>query len=138
MESSGNGDAPLPVNGAHERAVRIGSFSPRDSYSKIKAIHRKGPGSLVNLSLYAFGISGLWTALGTPILPIKVDEIVSNNGSSIFGFLFDENDKNGALGIVSLTGLAMAGRDTCIADIPEHGDTGTWQLRTGCSKRPDC
>ena len=67
-----------------------------------------GPASLINLSLYAFGVSGLWTALGTPLLPIKVNEIVENGGSSVLGVLFDANDKNGALGIVSLLGLMVA------------------------------
>ena len=71
-------------------------------------IYRRGPASLANLSLYAFGVSGLWTALGTPLLPIKINEIVGNGGSSVLGVLFDGNDKNGALGIVSLLGLVVA------------------------------
>ena len=77
-------------------------------WSDVRAIHRRGPRSLINLSLYGAGLSGLWTALGTPILPIKVDEILANGGSTILGFTFDADDKNGALGIVSLIGLAAA------------------------------
>jgi MFS family permease len=71
-------------------------------------VYRRGPASLANLSLYAFGVSGLWTALGTPLLPIKINEIVGSGGSSVLGVLFDANDKNGALGIVSLLGLVVA------------------------------
>jgi MFS family permease len=80
-------------------------------------VHRKGAGSFANLSIYAVGLSGLWTALGTPILPIKVEEIIADNGSNILGFMFNENDKNGALGIVSLTGLAAAALTQPVAGV---------------------
>ena len=73
--------------------------------ARLGALHGKGSASLTNLSIYAFGVSGLWTALGTPLLPSRVGEIVEAGGGSVFGF---ELDKNGAWGLVSLIGLAMA------------------------------
>ncbi len=91
----------LPTTGPTKRPSISG-------LAQIGNIYRRGPASLANLSLYAFGVSGLWTALGTPLLPIKVNEILGNGGSSVLGVVFDANDKNGALGIVSLVGLAVA------------------------------
>jgi len=44
--------------------------------ARLGALHGKGSASLTNLSIYAFGVSGLWTALGTPLLPARVGEIV--------------------------------------------------------------
>ena len=108
MQSSGDGNTPVSGGTPPQRAKRFTVLSPSRSIKKAAAVHRRGPKSLVNLSLYALGISGLWTALGTPLLPIKIGEIVGDGGSSILGFVFDESDKNGALGIVSLTGLAIA------------------------------
>jgi MFS family permease len=107
MQSGGDGNNPVPEGGAPQGAARFKVQTPIESVKRAAAIHRRGSGSLVNLSLYALGISGLWTALGTPLLPIKVEEIVGNGGSSILGIVFDEDNKNGALGIVSLTGLAI-------------------------------
>lgn len=108
MQASGDGKDPVPGKAPQQNAARFSVLSPVSSFKRAAAVHRKGSGSLLNLSLYALGISGLWTALGTPLLPIKIEEIVSDGGSSIFGFVFDEDDKNGALGIISLTGLAAA------------------------------
>lgn len=88
-------------------ASRFGLPSPAQAFRSVVAEQRRGPRSLINLSIYAAGLSGMWTALGTPILPIKIEEILEN-GSTIFGITFDEDNKNGALGLVSLTGLAIA------------------------------
>ncbi len=82
--------------------------SANRAFRSIFPVHRRGSRSLINLSLYAAGLSGMWTALGTPILPIRVEEILENGGSTIFGITFDEDNKNGALGLVSLAGLAIA------------------------------
>lgn len=89
-------------------ASRFGLPSPARALRSVVAEHRRGPRSLVNLSIYAAGLSGMWTALGTPILPIRIEEILENGGSTIFGITFDEDNKNGALGLVSLAGLAIA------------------------------
>jgi MFS family permease len=89
-------DEPPQVNEADPHASPL---------RRLANLHARGPASLANISLYAFGVSGLWTALGTPLLPVKVGEIVEAGGGSLFGISLD---KNGALGIVSLIGLAMA------------------------------
>jgi MFS family permease len=58
-----------------------------------------------NLSLYAFGLSGLWTAVGAGILPFKVLEALELGRIEVLG---TELDKNGALGMLSLLGLLVA------------------------------
>ncbi len=95
-----------PQGGEQERASR--RWSPGHIGRSIAAESRKGPLSLVNLSIYAAGLSGLWTALGTPILSIKVGEILADGGTILAWLTFDADDKNGALGIVSLIGLGIA------------------------------
>ena len=58
-----------------------------------------------NLSLYAFGLSGVWTGVGTGILPFKVLEALEAGQIEILGYALD---KNGALGMLSLLGLIVA------------------------------
>ncbi len=96
----------------------------RNPLAAIRSTHRRGAGSLVNLSLYAAGFSGLWTAFGSAILPIKIDEIVAGGGSTILGITFDSDDKNGAIGIVSLLGLAIAALTQPIAGVLSDRRTG--------------
>ncbi len=93
------------------------TWPPFTAFRNALAVHRRGAGSLANLSIYAAGLSGLWTALGTPLLPIKVEEILADGGSSILWMDFDEDNKNGALGIVSLIGLAIAALTQPIAGV---------------------
>ncbi|HIF73317.1 MAG TPA: MFS transporter [Dehalococcoidia bacterium] len=61
--------------------------------------------NLSNLSLYAFGLSGVWTGVGVGILPFKVLEALDAGRVEILGYALD---KNGALGILSLLGLMVA------------------------------
>lgn len=68
-------------------------------------IPRQGPNNFSNLSLYAFGLSGLWTGVGSGILPFKVLEALEIGSVEIFGYALD---KNGALGMLSLLGLLVA------------------------------
>jgi MFS family permease len=58
-----------------------------------------------NLSLYAFGLSGVWTGVGSGILPFKVLEALEAGRVEVFGYALD---KNGALGLLSLLGLVVA------------------------------
>lgn len=109
---------------APSHAGRFSVPSPLRAFRSAVAEHKRGPRSLVNLSIYAAGLSGLWTAFGTPILPIKVEEILANGGSTIFGFTFTEDDKNGALGIVSLIGLATAALTQPLAGMLSDRRTG--------------
>ena len=87
--------APAPLDSAAGADAGV--------FARLGALHNKGSSSFINLSLYAFGLSGLWTAMGNPILPIKVEEIIADGGTVLW---FDQ--KNGALAFVSLVGLAVA------------------------------
>ena len=64
-----------------------------------------GARSFTNLSLYAFGLSGVWTGVGSGILPFKVLEVLEHSSVEILGYGLD---KNGALGLLSLIGLSVA------------------------------
>ena len=90
------------VQDAGQPEAALGSPNP---FKRLAELQRRGPGSLINLSFYAFGLSGLWTAMGTPILPIKVDEILDDGSVTFLTFSLD---RNGLLGLVSLVGLAVA------------------------------
>ena len=72
-----------------------------------RAFGKSRPGSpnLSNLSIYAFGLSGVWTGIGAGILPFKVIEALELGNISILGYALD---KNGALGLISLLGLIVA------------------------------
>ncbi len=64
-----------------------------------------GHRSFTNLSFYAFGFSGVWTGVGSGILPFKVLEALEFGRVEILGYALD---KNGALGLLSLLGLCVA------------------------------
>ena len=66
---------------------------------------QSGSPNLSNLSIYAFGLSGVWTGIGAGILPFKVIEALEVGDISLLGYTFD---KNGALGLISLLGLIVA------------------------------
>ena len=66
---------------------------------------QSGSPNLSNLSIYAFGLSGVWTGIGAGILPFKVIEALEVGDISVLGYTFD---KNGALGLISLLGLIVA------------------------------
>ncbi|MCH8230247.1 MAG: MFS transporter [Chloroflexi bacterium] len=69
------------------------------------ADYRIGHRSFTNLSLYAFGLSGVWTGVGAGILPFKVLEALELGPIEVFGYALN---KNGALGLISLIGLSVA------------------------------
>lgn len=66
---------------------------------------RTGTTSFTNLSIYAFGLSGVWTGVGAGILPFKVLEALERGDVTVVGYSLD---KNGALGMLSLLGLVVA------------------------------
>jgi MFS family permease len=66
---------------------------------------QSGSHSFTNLSIYSFGLSGVWTGIGAGILPFKVLEALELGRVEILGYALD---KNGALGIISLLGLIVA------------------------------
>jgi MFS family permease len=83
----------------------IGKRSLRTRLSRVIGGSSSGSISFTSISIYAFGLSGVWTASGAGILPFKVLEALEQGSVEIFGYALD---KNGALGILSLLGLAVA------------------------------
>ncbi len=128
MTARGNESTEARLDAVAAESPGFNMPSPGRSIRKAIAVHRRGPRSLVNLSLYAAGLSGMWTAFGTPLLPITIEEILSDGGSQILGFTFDEDNKNGALGLVSLIGLVAAALAQPISGIMSD-------RRSGPSKR---
>lgn len=57
--------------------------------------HQRRPSSLVNISVYAFGLTGLWTAVSLVILQFKILEIVGDEHKATW------------VGIISIVGLAI-------------------------------
>ncbi|NQW19419.1 MAG: MFS transporter [Chloroflexi bacterium] len=86
---------PFDVKARSLRSLVSGAFSKS----------RTGSQNFTNLSLYAFGLSGIWTGVGAGILPFKILEALESGGVAIFGYALD---KNGALGLISLLGLVVA------------------------------
>lgn len=79
--------------------------SLRSLFTRAFGKSRPGSPNLSNLSIYAFGLSGVWTGIGASILPFKVIEALEVGNMSVLGYTFD---KNGALGLISLLGLIVA------------------------------
>ena len=79
--------------------------SLRSLFTRAFGKSQSGSPNLSNLSIYAFGLSGVWTGIGAGILPFKVIEALEVGDISVLGYTFD---KNGALGLISLLGLIVA------------------------------
>jgi MFS family permease len=79
--------------------------SLRSLFTRAFGKSRPGSPNLSNLSIYAFGLSGVWTGIGAGILPFKVIEALELGGIAVLGYALD---KNGALGLISLLGLIVA------------------------------
>ncbi|MBI4220190.1 MAG: MFS transporter [Chloroflexi bacterium] len=68
----------------------------RNPISAVSDLFERGPESLINLSVYGAGLTGLWTAVTSVILQFKVLDVV------------DESDKIIALSTITLAGLVFA------------------------------
>ncbi len=66
---------------------------------------RRGSGSLFNISVYTFGMSGVWTAYGSILLQFKATEIAAGDGVSMIGWTLD---KTALAAFISLIGLVIA------------------------------
>ena len=66
---------------------------------------KRGSGSLFNISIYTFGMSGVWVGFGSILLQYKVTEIAANDSVSVFGWFLD---KTSLAAFVSLIGLGIA------------------------------
>ena len=84
---------------ALERAADLGrSANP-------VARFRRGSQSLFNISIYTFGMSGVWVGFGSILLQFKVTEIAANSPVSMFGWTLD---KTSLAALISLIGLTIA------------------------------
>ena len=63
-----------------------------------------GSESIFNLSVYAFGMAGVWIALGSVVLQFKILDVVDNESIAFFGITLD---KNALLALISLAGLGV-------------------------------
>ena len=66
---------------------------------------RRGSGSLFNISVYTFGMSGVWTGYGSILLQFKATEIAAGDGVSMVGWTLD---KTALAAFISLIGLGLA------------------------------
>jgi MFS family permease len=92
-------------NQSHDNAADIQERPHRSLLERAKNGARGGSNNFTNLSLYTFGISGVWTGIGAGILPFKVLEALELGDVTVIGYSLD---KNGALGMLSLMGLVVA------------------------------
>lgn len=66
---------------------------------------RRGSQSLFNISIYTFGISGVWVGFGSILLQYKVTEIAVNDPVRMLGWSLD---KTSLAAFISLIGLGIA------------------------------
>ena len=66
---------------------------------------KRGSQSLFNISVYSFGMSGVWVGYGSILLQFKVTEIAANNPVVLLGWTLD---KTSLAAMISLIGLGMA------------------------------
>jgi len=71
----------------------------------VLATWRQGPLSLTNLNAYAFGLSAVFTGVGSGVMPLLIAGLTDRGR---IHFLWMDLDKNGGIAIVSLAGLIMA------------------------------
>lgn len=66
---------------------------------------KRGSQSLFNISIYTFGMSGVWVGFGSILLQYKVTEIAANDPVHMLGWTLD---KTSLAALISLVGLAIA------------------------------
>ena len=66
---------------------------------------KRGSQSLFNISVYSFGMSGVWIGYGSILLQFKVTEIAALNPVLVLGWALD---KTSVTALISLIGLAIA------------------------------
>ncbi len=92
-------------NPVHHNPDDADELSLRSLYRRVLGRSRRGSHNFTNLSIYSFGLSGVWTGVGAGILPFKVLEALEVGRIEILGYTLD---KNGTLGMLSLLGLIVA------------------------------
>ena len=66
---------------------------------------KRGSRSLFNISVYSFGMSGVWVGYGSILLQFKVTEIAATNPVLLLGWTLD---KTSLAALISLIGLVIA------------------------------
>ena len=73
----------------YNNPFQVEERSLRSLFTRAFAKSRPGSPNLSNLSIYAFGLSGVWTGIGAGILPFKVIEALELGGISVLAMLYD-------------------------------------------------
>ena len=108
----------IPVVPAHDdltpTAPAAGDTAPREPASAlhralrpVRTLHARGPASFINLNLYSFGLTGLWTAVGSVILPLMISGMIAREVP--IRFLGFELQKNGAISVIAIIGGLVVG-----------------------------
>jgi len=105
---------------ANEGRAGAASF-PRQAIGPLRSLYQRGPASFTNLNIYSFGLTGLWTAVGSVVLPLMVSDLIAAGPVSFFGFDFD---KNGAISIIALMGGAIVGITQPVAGLLSDRTSG--------------
>ena len=87
---------------------------------------RRGSGSLFNISVYTFGMSGVWTGYGSILLQFKATEIAAGDGVSMVGWTLD---KTALAAFISLIGLCLAAVVQPLVGVLSDRKVGTVSLR---------
>ena len=82
-----------------------------------RRLYRRGSDSYINLSVYAFGLAGLWISINTVLLQLRVLEFAA------------EDKKNGILGGIALVGLVVAAISQPLIGALSDRTTSRWGKR---------
>ena len=87
---------------------------------------KRGSQSLFNISIYTFGMSGVWVAFGSVLLQFKSTEIAANDPVLMFGWTLD---KTSLAALISLIGLAIAAVVQPLVGLISDRHVGTMSLK---------
>jgi len=76
------------------------------AFAPARDLYKRGPNSFLNLNLYSFGLTGLWTSVGSVILPLMVSDMIVRGPIRFLGF---ELQKNGAVSVIAIVGGLVVG-----------------------------
>ena len=105
---------------ALDRAVAFGRFA------NPVARFRRGSQSLFNISVYTFGMSGVWVGFGSILLQFKVTEIAADDAVSLMGWSLD---KTALTALISLIGLGIAALVQPVVGLISDQKVGMVELR---------
>ena len=88
-----------------------------DLSGSTRRLYRRGSDSYINLSVYAFGLAGLWISINTVLLQLRVLDFAA------------EDKKNGILGGIALVGLVVAAISQPLIGALSDRTTSRWGKR---------